>query len=655
MKKSIVFIVCIFQFISTFSQTKHALIVAIANYPDNKIWDSLSSSNDVDLLKKMLNEQQFLESNCTYLIDKDATPENLDKAFESLIGKLKEGDIVYFHYSGHGQQVADIRPKKRKDLVGGDEKDGKDEALALYYAPREFDKKGEYEMEHHYVDDQMKVQFDKIRKKIGAKGQVILVLDACHSGTSTRGADNRKVRGSRIVCAPTNWKSGTESDTSAGFGTDFEYNTDQSMGKMVAFFGCKADQSNNEFLPEGTKIQYGSLTYFFVNGLKKLGEKNSSYANLFSEIRKNMLINWGDDQIPEIEGDDLNQAIFSNTFIPTKPFFNIESIYFNEVNIDAGTLAGLAIGDVLGLFDTDVNNPKDTTAYFEGKITEISALKSTMKLTQGIEEYKGNNGLYRVFLLKKGSTGAEIKVKLDLKKHKKELSSRLEKMSNINLVKSDYNYLVKELKGGKVIIYNDLEGVTPFKNMKPMTVFRAEQYDSLILFLKQASQIEMLRKLTCSDPNINFEVKFLNSSGKEVIEGITYQIEVLNTGNDDFHMQIIDIEPDSKMSIVKTKQGQPVSKILQTGKKWNITFNFTANPAGMDQFLFIATPDKIDLSPIEKLGEEIRTNDSKPRGPVSSSPLVEFINTNSSGVRGASSDPGEVTIKTLIFELKSKQ
>jgi hypothetical protein len=278
-----------------------------------------------------------------------------------------------------------------------------------------------------------------------------------------------------------------------------------------------------------------------------------------------------------------------------------------------------------------------------------------MKLTQGIEEYKGNNGLYRVFLLKKGSTGAEIKVKLDLKKHKKELSSRLEKMSNINLVKSDYNYLVKELKGGKVIIYNDLEGVTPFKNMKPMTVFRAEQYDSLILFLKQASQIEILRKLTCSDPNIDFEVKFVNSSGKEVIEGITYQIEVLNTGNDDFHMQIIDIEPDSKMSIVKTKQGQPVSKILQTGKKWNITFNFTANPAGMDQFLFIATPDKIDLSPIEKLGEEIRTNDSKPRGPVSSSPLVEFINTNSSGARGASSDPGEVTIKTLIFEIKSKQ
>ena len=88
-----------------------------------------------------------------------------------------------------------------------------------------------------------------------------------------------------------------------------------------------------------------------------------------------MLVNWGGDQIPEIEGDDLNQAIFSNTFIPTKPFFNIESIYFNEVNIDAGTLAGLAIGDVLGLFDTDVNNPKDTTAYFEGKITEISALK----------------------------------------------------------------------------------------------------------------------------------------------------------------------------------------------------------------------------------------------------------------------------------------
>lgn len=632
-----------------FSQTKHAIIVAIADYPTNEkgetVWKDLSSNNDIDLVKSMLTEQQFSESNCTYLVDKDATPENLDKAFESLIGKLKEGDVFYFHYSGHGQQVADIKPKKRKGIVGGDEKDGYDEAFALYNAPMKFDKKGEYEMEHHYVDDQMKVHFDNIRKKIGAKGQVVLVIDACHSGTSTRGTDDPSVRGSIEVCAPANWKAGSESDSSEAFGTDFNYDMNQPLGKMVAFFGCKAEQVNNEYKPEGSDKRYGSLTYFLIQGMKKLGE-NASYANLFSEVRKNMLVSFNGKQIPEIEGDDLNQAIFSNTFIPTKPFFNVESIYFNEVNLDAGSLSGLSLGDELGLFGIEVNNPKEAKALFEGKITELSAMKATIKLANGIEDSKSNIGLYRAFILKKGSTGAEIKVKLELKKHKKELETRLESMSNIQLVKTDYNFLVKEIDGGKIIIYVGIDENMTLKNMNPMTVKGTEQYDSLVLFLKQASQIEMLRKLSCTDPNINFEVKFVNSSGKEVIEGIDYQIEVLNTGNDDFYMQMVDIEPNSKVTPLP---GSSFNFILRSGGTRKIPLSFTANPAGMDQFLFIATPDKIDLSPLQELGKEISTRGS------SNSPLVEFINTNSSGTRGASSNSGEVTVKSLIFEIKPKQ
>lgn len=631
------------------AQTKHAIVVAIADYPTNEkgetVWKDLSSDNDVKLVKAMLQEQQFLESNCTYLIDKEATPENLDKAFESLIVKLKEGDIVYFHYSGHGQQVADIKPKKRKGIIGGDEKDGYDEAFALYNAPMKFDRKGEYEMEHHYVDDQMKIQFDKIRKKIGEKGQVVLVIDACHSGTSTRGGEAPAVRGTDVVCAPDNWKSGMEKDNSEAFGTDFEYDINQPVGKMVAFFGCQSDQLNNEFKPEGSDVRYGSLTYFLIQGMKKLVE-NASYSNLFSEIRKNMFVNWNGKQIPEIEGDDLNQAIFSNMFIPSKPFFNVESIYFDEVNLDAGSLSGINLGDEIGLFGTDVNNPKDSKPLFEGKVNEISATKATIKLLNGIEGDKVNIGLYRAFILKKGSTGAEIKVKLELNKHKKELSSRLENMSNIKLVKSDYNYLVRELDKGKVIIYCDLDEKIPLKNMNPMTVSGAEQYDSLVLFLKQASQIEMLRKLSCSDPNIDFEVKFVNSSGKEVIEGINYQIEVINTGNDAFYMQILDIEPDSKITPLESNS---FNFILLPGRSKKIALSFKANPAGMDQFLFIATSDKIDLSPLKELGKEIKTRGS------SNSPLVEFINSNSSGTRGASSNPGEATIKSLIFEIKPKQ
>jgi hypothetical protein len=628
-----------------YSQTKYALIVAISDYPSNEkgetVWKDLSSENDVLLIKTMLKEQGFSEKNCSFLIGKEAIPINLDKEFEKLIEKLREGDIVYFHYSGHGQQVADITPKNRKDIIGGDEKDGYDEAFALYNAPLKFYNKGEYEMEHHYVDDQLKVQCDKIRKKIGNNGQVLVIIDSCHSGTITRGADDPNVRGTDVICAPQNWKANLDKDTSDSFGTDFDYNVGQPFGKMVAFFGCKADQLNNEFRPEGSEIRYGSLTYFLIQGMKKLGQ-NASYANLFSEVRKNMLIHFGGKQIPEIEGDDLNQAIFSNTFIPTKPFFNVESIYYDEVNLDAGSLSDLSLGDEIGLYNTDVNNPDGSKPLFEGKVVDLSALKSTIKLSHGIEGDSANVGLFRAFITKKQFMGSEIKVKLELKKHHKALESRFKQLENIKLVKSDFNYLVKEVEENKVIIYIGMDENLSLKSMMPMTIQNDNSYDSLISFLSDASKIEMLRKLSCNDPNIDFDVSFLNSLGKEVIEDVQYEIEVTNKGKYDFYMQVMEIEPNSKVSLLT---GNQFNFTLDPGKKKKISLSFSANPAGMDQLLFIATSKPIDLSPLTECGKTIKT-----RG-VSEWQPIDFFNNSSIRTRGAISNQTDATIKSLIFEI----
>ena len=638
-----------------FSQTKHALVVAVADYPKNEkgedVWTDLSSNYDVELVKEMLKEQRFLEQNCLYLLDKDATPENLDKAFKKLLENLKLGDMVYFHYSGHGQQVADIKPKKRKGIVGGDEADGLDEALVLYNAPKNMVNLKDYEMEHHYVDDQMKVQFEKIRKKIGAKGQVVLVIDACHSGTSTRGADEPKVRGTKEKCVPSDWKASNASDTSEAFGTDFEYNTNTTMGKMVAFFGCKSDQVNNEYLPEGSNNRYGSLTYFFIKGLKKLGESNSSYANLFSEIRKNMLIHFSGLQVPEIEGDDLNQLLFGDGFIPAKPFFNVESIYYDVANIQAGSLSGLDKGDEIGLFGTDVNNPKDATPLFTGKITEVSVLKASIKLNSAPTDSKNSIGLYRAFLLKKGATGAEIKVKLELKKHKKEIESRLEQMSNITLVKSDYQFKVKENEAGKVLIYVGADDNMPLKNMNPMTMVGSEQYDSLVFFLKQASQIEMLRKLKVDDWNIDFSFEMYNKNDRtnklplenlKLIEGKDYGIKFTNTGNTPIFVYVLDIQPDYKINFADR------AIVLKENSSIVYPLEDVTPPYGIEHLVFVGSRELIDLSPLKELGKEIKT-----RGEAIS-PLVAFINTSASGTRSANANPEQVTVKSMIFEIKPK-
>ncbi|MFN5653140.1 MAG: caspase family protein, partial [Flavobacteriia bacterium] len=184
------------------AQNKHALVVAIGDYPTYKDptlnWSDLSSLNDVELLKELFIRQSFKKENVTYLINDKAYTENLQKAFDSITQTLSKGDVFYFHFSGHGQQVADLKPSDfpRIKYLKRDELDGMDETLVLYHAPLK--NYGGYNFEGHFYDDQMNHYLTKIQEKLGPSGQVIVVIDACHSGTATRGAEEIVVRGSNV-------------------------------------------------------------------------------------------------------------------------------------------------------------------------------------------------------------------------------------------------------------------------------------------------------------------------------------------------------------------------------------------------------------------------------------------------------------------------
>ena len=95
-------------------------------------------------------------------------------AFDLMIGKLQKGDIVYFHYSGHGQQVEDCDPKKFKNLkhIVKDEFDGFDEALALYNAPIDFYEG--YDFSAHLIDDQLDYFITKIETILGPNGHIVM-------------------------------------------------------------------------------------------------------------------------------------------------------------------------------------------------------------------------------------------------------------------------------------------------------------------------------------------------------------------------------------------------------------------------------------------------------------------------------------------------
>ena len=162
------------------AQEKHALLVGISEYPqytDNDAsWTKIHGVNDVQLIKPILKKQGF---RINTLQDKTATYKAITKSLAKLKNEVREGDIVYLHFSGHGQAVED---------ESGDEVDGWDEAFIPYDAQKRY-KVNVYSGERHLLDDELNEYLNAIRKRIGQKGILYVVIDACHAGSSFRGDD----------------------------------------------------------------------------------------------------------------------------------------------------------------------------------------------------------------------------------------------------------------------------------------------------------------------------------------------------------------------------------------------------------------------------------------------------------------------------------
>ena len=164
-------------------QSRHALLIGIGNYPENSGWNTIHGNNDISIIKASLIRQGFSENSIVELMDASATKERILNAFDNLSAKLQPGDVAYIHFSGHGQQISDLN---------GDEDDGFDEAWIPYDARKSFEA-GVYEGQNHLTDDELNTIFTRLRVRVGSRGKIIIVADACHSGSGSRGMPDETV------------------------------------------------------------------------------------------------------------------------------------------------------------------------------------------------------------------------------------------------------------------------------------------------------------------------------------------------------------------------------------------------------------------------------------------------------------------------------
>lgn len=273
--KRLLFILIAVLAVLSVNATKRALFIAVGNYPATSGWVKINSRNDVDLLVPVFRDAGF---KVTTLVDEQATHSGISNALKTLTAQCKKGDLVFIHFSCHGQQMV--------DLVG-DESDGLTETMIPYNAKREPSKT--YHGQNHFTDDQLNRYLNDIRKKLGKKGQLMVTLDACHSGDGTRGEDNDE-RNDSIL--------GQQRGVSDIFCPNPPYNKKvvyqghalkkpkgRGYSSMIALSACQPHQVSHEYKDRRTGKSYGPLSYLIWLEVKN--SKNINFKQLAEAILKN--------------------------------------------------------------------------------------------------------------------------------------------------------------------------------------------------------------------------------------------------------------------------------------------------------------------------------------------------------------------------------
>ena len=244
-----------------------ALLIGIGNYnPAATGWSRLHGNNDVSLLETKLKAKGFFVS---HLTDSKATKNNIKAALTRLVGSVSSGDIVYLHFSGHGQLVADMN---------NDEQEGLDQSFVRYdacFSPNYKVSGKSYRGQNHFIDDELFPYLNNLKRKVGKKGQVIVVFDTCYSGGEDRGEQSDEPDPESDV----EWTQTTR-------GTDDEFRVDSSAkaylrsiakpadyasdgGNITIISACESDKKNYECKEKHSGRKYGSLSFCIAKMLDR--------------------------------------------------------------------------------------------------------------------------------------------------------------------------------------------------------------------------------------------------------------------------------------------------------------------------------------------------------------------------------------------------
>lgn len=351
---------------------RRVLLVGVSDYcRDNsakecqargKYWWNLNSGNDVDAIESILMSEKFgfrKDEIKVLKSRKETTHDAIVNTFKSfLIGQTGPGDIVYFHYSGHGGQVEDDGRHGPNPKLG-DEFDGVDES----FIPSDYVTQD---------DGSKNIRDDELEELLaGLSGRhVTVTADSCFSGTVTR-SGRRLVRGVEFSgTAAVNVRG--EKDGPSGL---FPAGA-QLTGSLVVISAARNNQLASETSDDATRKEMGAFSYSLVRALASAGPE-TTYRDIFEKI-DGEIKRRHEHQDPQLEGSRDN-ILFSGVARPPQPYINL-IVDDRKVMLKAGSLQGMTVGSRFSVYAPGKDS-KDDSPMAQAEITAVGPTASVLKLT----------------------------------------------------------------------------------------------------------------------------------------------------------------------------------------------------------------------------------------------------------------------------------
>lgn len=636
---------------------KRALLVAISQYPQlgPRPWKPLTAHRDVVELAQALQEHGFQSDDILTLEDASATAEGIRAAFrQHLIEPARPGDVVVFHFSGHGQQLLDDN---------GDEVDGLDESLVPFEA---VDQRASAGARTNIRDDELAQWLRGLQGKMRAangqvQGSITVSLDSCFAGTATRGELGERGRGWDLdldgPLPPSRGARGVESASSLR----------EAAGDYILLSAARSDETAKE------RDGMGVFSRGLVQGLHRAAH-DTTYRSLLEDIVLEVARSGVRSQNPELEGDD-TRLLFSGAARRRVPTVPVRTVQGEVLTIPVGEVHLATVGSLYALHRAGAQDLGATTLIGEAEVIQVGPFSSTLRLRPGAslpaEPRAAYDLLLRARVVEIAHRYADPPLRVLLSGAGPELAAKLAGFPILHLgavPRGEHDVEIR-VRGGVLELLRP-ESAVPLARITegPCVV------DRLTPFLSAERRLRSLMMLRSGDEALKVQMRFLTTATEpgpgrtvpsaartliprtsplQMKEGDTFRVELTNHSAQDLWVNVLELGANGDICPIFPHPRAPGDGKVPAARSVVLPaplYEFRVTPPfGRSMFKVIATPHQVSFAPLLAAGCPALQRREKTRASLLPSPddpshlrvsdplnpLAQWLTDVASGERGA--------------------